>query len=188
MDDQTILEECQPMQRRLSAWEISEANKVFGDRLDYSRVKVHECSTWTNFMDRLGRKLRNLPAPDVPNAITIRNSCYFPVKMLYGPVPIWHPDHYKISWLIHELTHVWQYQKLGISYISKALGAQFRGGVQTYDFGGENGLLECNTLGKTLDSFSLEQQGEICRSYYNRLVRGEDISAWLPYILEIQNN
>ena len=44
MDEETILEECQSMQRRLSAWEISEANRVFGHRLDYSRVKVHECS------------------------------------------------------------------------------------------------------------------------------------------------
>jgi hypothetical protein len=188
MDVETIVEECEPIQRRLSAWEINEARKVFGNKLDYLRVRLYECSAWPNFMDRLGRRLKSLPPPAVPNAITIWNTCYFPVRLLQEPVPVWHPDHYKISWLIHELTHVWQYQNLGISYIYKAVKAQFRGGIHAYDFGGENGLQESLTHGKKLNYFNLEQQGEICRSYYDRLARGDDIGAWLPYILEIQKD
>ena len=35
-------------------------------------------------------------------------------------------------------------------------------------------------------AFNLEQQGDICRSYYERVTGGADVSAWQPYIMEIQ--
>lgn len=186
MREESILQECTPIKRRLSAWEIEEARKVFGNRLDYELVRVYECAAWPNTLDRIGRKLKCMPPPIVPNAITIGNSCYFPVQLLHAPVPVWHADHYKISWLIHELTHVWQYQKMGLKYLIEAIQVQFRSGLEAYNFGGENGLSKSMEIGKRLVDFNLEQQGEICRSYYNRLARGDDLQAWLPFITEIK--
>ena len=177
---------CKPSVRPLYAWEIHEARRVFGSSLRYERVRIHENVTWPNTLNRIGTRLKGMPYTEVQNAITLSNHCYFPVKLLEAPVPANHPEHYKIGWLIHELTHAWQYQHLGWSYLRKALQTQLREKAQAYDFGGEAGLLRCQSDGWCLADFNLEQQGDITRSYYNQLVRGGDIGAWRPYIDEIQ--
>jgi hypothetical protein len=38
----------------------------------------------------------------------------------------------------------------------------------------------------TLLSFNPEQQGAITSTYYMRLKRGHDVSAWEPYIQDIR--
>jgi hypothetical protein len=167
-------------------WEIEEARKVFGDGLSYPPVRIHECHTWTNTMDRLGRKLKGMPAADVNNALTLGNHCYFPVKLLDQLVPIGHAEHYKLSWLIHELTHAWQYQHIGWRYLWLALSVQFRQKEAAYDFQGEDGLKMRRRDLWTLQKFNLEQQGDIARSYYDRISRGLDVSAWQPFIDEFR--
>ena len=172
--------------RSLYAWEIQEARSVFADRLNYDAVRIHENAGWPNTISKVGSWLKRSPYVETPNAITLGNQCYFPVKLLEFPVPHDHSEHGKIGWLIHELTHAWQYQRLGWRYLPKALDAQLRLGVTAYDFGGEAGLLKYHSMGWTLANFNLEQQGDIARTYYEALVRGKDVSAWLPYIAEFQ--
>jgi hypothetical protein len=179
-------EECPPRVRQLYHWEIQEARRVFGNRLDYTAVRIHECNTIPDKINRIGTRLKGMPAPTGHNAITLGNHCYFPVLLLEAPVETNHPDSYKIGWLIHELTHCWQYQHLGWKYLALALRAQFREGAQAYHFGGEDGLLERMARGEKFSNFNLEQQGDICRSYYERIVRGQDIRAWGPFIAEVQ--
>ena len=174
--------------RSLSAWEIQEARLVFDLGLQYECVRVHEGAAWPNAVNRLGMRLKGMPPVDVQNAITLGNHCYFPVKLQEQPVPPDNPDLSKISWLIHELTHAWQYQQLGWIYLAKALKAQFRLGAKAYEYGGEQGLIEGFQKGWKIMDFNLEQQGDITRDYYTRLRQGQDINAWLPFILEIQGN
>jgi hypothetical protein len=121
-----------------------------------------------------------------PNAVTVGYHCYFPVSLLQTLVPPEHAQHYLLSWLMHEMTHAWQYQHQGWGYLLKALQAQFAGGAQAYDFGGENGLREALQQNRGLLDFNPEQQGDICRTYYDRLRRGQDVSAWQPFIDELQ--
>jgi len=45
---------CQRRTRLLYDWEAAEAYKVFGGSLHYDRVRIHECATWTDAIDRLG--------------------------------------------------------------------------------------------------------------------------------------
>jgi hypothetical protein len=172
--------------RPLYAWEIHEARFVFGNQLQYEAVRIHENVSWPNAVNSIGMRLKGLPPVVVQNAITLGNHCYFPVKLLEEFVPPGNPEHGNISWLIHELTHAWQYQHLGWRYLTMALQAQIKMGATAYQYGGEQGLIDCFQKGWKLADFNLEQQGDIARDYYERLSTGEDIAAWLPYILEIR--
>ena len=179
---------CKPTTRSLYTWEIDEAYKVFASGLIYERVRVHECTTWTNTLDRVGRKLKSMPPANVNNAVTLLNHCFFPIRLLDQPVQVGHPEHYKLGWLIHELTHAWQYQHIGLSYIWLALKVQFQLKGSAYDFEGEEGLKKRRRQEWTLLKFNLEQQGDIARTYYDRLSHGKDVQAWLPYIEEFQKS
>ena len=178
--------ECPSIIRSLYAWEIQEVRLVFENSLKYDRVRLHECASWTDTLDRVGRLIRGFDAPTPPNAVTLGSHCYFPVRLLTDLVGPEDMQHYKIGWLIHELGHVWQYQHHGWAYVLKSLGAQFGQGDLAYDFGGEAGLTAALQAGWMLEDFNTEQQGEICRFYYNRLVRGMDLGAWMPFIQELQ--
>lgn len=65
--------------------------------------------------------------------------------------------------LIHELVHVWQYERYGSVYISEALWAQRWGGG--YDYGGLLPLKNYSE-GKGLSAFNFEQQADIIEDYY----------------------
>jgi hypothetical protein len=179
-------EKRKPSVRPLYAWEIEEARIVFADRLQYQRVRVHENVKWPNMINRIGMALKRMPYVDIDNAITLGNHVNFPVSMLREKVPLDHPEHYKLDWLIHELTHVWQFQQLGWRYLWMAIRAQIQEGEHAYDFGGEKGLIERFEQGWKLANFNLEQQGDIARSYYLAVCKGKDASAWLPFIKEIK--
>lgn len=180
-------EEYSPVTRSLFAWEILEARLVFGNQLAYERVRVHECTSWPDLIDRISRLIRGLPAPISPNAVTLGYHCHFPVRLLQQPVPPDHLEHPMIGWLIHELTHAWQYQHRGWFYLLEAVRVQFQENFQAYDFGGETGLRAAAQQNQRFKDFNPEQQGEICRTYYVRLTNGMDISAWQPFIDEIQS-
>jgi hypothetical protein len=180
--------ECSPITRNLYTWEVHEARRVFASSLAYERVRVHECATWPDTLDRFGRRLKRMDAAIQPNAITIGNHCYFPVRLMENPADLGVPADPRLGWLMHELAHVWQYQRMGWSALLRAIKAQFTLGNQVYDFGGEPGLALAYHIGQRLVDLNPEQQGEICRSYYDRLVRGVDVSAWLPFIEEFQRS
>ncbi len=65
---------------------------------------------------------------------------------------------------IHELVHIWQYQRLGSIYIAEALAAQRS--EAGYNYGGVAALRVALEEGKTLRDFNFEQQGDIVQDYY----------------------
>ena len=178
---------CQSLERRLREWEIVEARTVFGDALDYARVRIHECASWTDAANRLGMWLKRIPLPPayVPNAITLGDHCYFPIQ-LPETLALWDRSPYSFGWVIHELTHAWQYQHLGWKYLTQALSAQFRHGAAAYDFGDAAGLAAAQQAGEKFSSFNPEQQGAIVQAYYDRLRANRDVTAWMPFVHEIQ--
>jgi hypothetical protein len=178
--------ECSPSVRPLYAWEIREARRVFANQLTYERVRIHECNSLPDTINRIGTRLKGMEYTGAHNAITLGNHVYFPIRLLETLVPVGRLDFYLLPWLMHELTHVWQFQHMGWRYLGLALSAQFRLGGKAYEYGGEAGLVEANQKGWTLADFNLEQQGDIVSYYYTRLRREEDVSAWMPYINEIQ--
>ena len=123
--------------RSLHGWEKDLAKEVFGNKINYARVRLDEYAFFGPRQYRF---------------------CY---------VSFFHINSWgamQNSLLLHELTHVWQYQKLGIVYIPKALQAQ-RTSIG-YDYGGAEALKQAMRNKKRLDSFNLEQQAEIVADYY----------------------
>jgi len=163
--------------RPLAPHEVAEARKVFGDQFDYESVRIFEGHELPNFLDDIGNIIKKMPKRDerTKNAITLGNWCLFG-RNLETERP------HDMSWMIHELTHVWQYQTLGWDYLFEALDAQKKLGAKAYDFGGEEGLKKQRKKGVSLKAFNLEQQGDIAKGYYQRLVRGEDTREWEDFI------
>jgi hypothetical protein len=93
-----------------------------------------------------------------------------------------------MAWLIHELTHVWQYQHFWLAYLPQVMWAHLRDRSATYNYGFEPGLKKALARDGRLENFNREQQGEIARHYYYRLKMGKDVSAWRPFIAEFQSS
>jgi hypothetical protein len=160
--------------RQLSPTEIREARQVFGNVLDYSRVRVLEGARWTDLMRRrVAPESDRSPAPH--NAMTLGWRCCFPVRLRTTVADLAVGDLGDMGWLVHELAHAWQFQQTGWGYAWKAVRALVRFGEAAYHYGGAEGL-QASAHG--LASFNVEQQAEIARDYYLRRRRGAECAAW----------
>jgi Domain of unknown function (DUF4157) len=68
--------------------------------------------------------------------------------------------------LIHELTHVWQYEQAGAIYMPQAVHAQMKLGNAAYHYNGAAGLQVAKTAGQRLTSFNREQQAQIVEDLF----------------------
>lgn len=85
--------------------------------------------------------------------------------------------------LMHELVHVYQYQRAGSSYFAEALLAQHGEG---YGYGGTEGLRHAHSCGKRLCDFNREQQAQIVQDYWVHCRLGWEASTFEPYIAELR--
>ncbi len=171
--------------RTLSQEEYAAAQPIFENGLDFTRVRVSEGSQLPNTVGRIGAALRGRPAPPA-NAITVGNTSYFPRELTDGLIDV--------AWLMHELTHQWQYQHFGMIYLAQAIAAP----TYVYTNPGETpaaALVRLYDEGKTFASFNREQQGDIVRDYYFALNQNQDsvnaqqvLAAWNPYLQEIRQS
>jgi hypothetical protein len=92
--------------------------------------------------------------------------------------------------VVHELTHVFQYEKVGSVYIWQALRAQRTDG---YSYGGWQQLRQDRDNGKHFCDFNREQQGQIAQDYYSDVLQATRLAedpirqAYEPYINELTN-
>jgi hypothetical protein len=91
-----------------------------------------------------------------------------------------------LSLLVHEATHVMQYERRGSRYLGEALFAQRRLGRGAYHYEGEEGLRKAWKAGMALSVFNREAQAQIAQDYYWRRELGLDTSAYEPYISAIR--
>jgi hypothetical protein len=150
--------------RSLESREADIARQVFGDALDISALHLAEGGLLGSFG----------VARTLPRLVT------FPKGVLTTPQ---HQANYE-RWLVHELTHAYQYQHghSVLSLLPTALAAFFAKGL--YDYGGANGL-----HGKTFADFNTEQQANIVADYYylSTYEPHRDLSAYLPYIAHVRS-
>ncbi len=126
--------------RNLRSSEITLARSVFGNSIDYTRINLIPTSIlqWRT----VGNTIR------VPNDFSITDS-------------------YMAETFIHEMTHVWQYQHEGTSYISTSLSDQLVGYIQT---GSRNAAYAYTIVpGKTFFEYRVEQQAMMVQTYFNLL-------------------
>lgn len=134
---ETIMDLVKFNTRPLYKWEIELAKSVFGNTIDYRRVRIDDFSF-------AGPKQMRF--------------CY----VSFYCINSWGPMQNSI--FIHEMTHVWQFEKLGSVYIPKALLAQHT--ALGYDYGGVEALRAGREKGKSFLSFNFEQQGDIISDYF----------------------
>jgi len=173
--------------RNLSSHESIEARLVFGASIAYERVVIIEEAAWPNWVGRLGSWLSRTEAPS-NNAVALGNKLYFSKRLLTDNSADPVGSLTNMDWLIHELTHVWQYQHFGLAYLPQVMWTHLRDRSATYHYGFEPGLIKALARGGRLENFNREQQGEIARHYYYRLKEGKNVSAWLPFIAEFQSS
>ena len=147
--------------RGLTGPEETEAELVFGRSLDYGAVKIAEAPIMA-----IGA-----------NARTPFDTIYFPP----GTSKLAFSDF--MPWLIHELTHAWQYQH-GVSVATKLWHALH--GAKAYEYGGEAALVASAAAGKHFTDFNTEQQGDILRDYYRALKAGRSTVAFDPFVAEVK--
>ena len=140
--------------RSLTKLEIDEAIKVYGTNFPYWQIRIDEHS----LVAKIGAKMGG--HPNLGMGLVLFRSINFN-KQIYCK-----EGNGDMSWLIHELMHVQQMQKIGSSYIIESLAAQHYWG---YDFGSTK-----NVVNFTLKHFNIEQQAEIMKSFYQQSVYGEE--------------
>lgn len=123
--------------RPLYPWEKQLARPIFGKSINYQRVRIDEYSVFGPRQFRF---------------------CY----VSFYCINSW--GKMDNSLLIHELVHVWQFQKMGIVYIPRALAAQRS--PEGYDYGGLQGLEAAQLSGRSFLDFNPEQQADIVSDYY----------------------
>lgn len=150
--------------RSMTEWEIGQARRVFGSAIDYSRVTIADGSLSARAASAGGY------------ARTIGNVVSFPTGASRN-----------MGLMIHELTHVWQYQTTGWTYAPKALWAQVTEGYSYAETGKttEQSLLDARAAGRRLTDYNNEQQGDILADYFRRLRSGLSVAAWEPFVLDI---
>ena len=65
---------------------------------------------------------------------------------------------------IHEMVHIWQFQRFGSIYIARAIKAQRS--KEGYDYGSVANLYQVMLKGGSLLDFNFEQQADIIEDYY----------------------
>jgi hypothetical protein len=151
--------------RSMTEWEIRQARRVFGDAIDYTKVEIRDGSIEGKLVSVGGY------------ARTLGNTIHFPDG-----------GSREMAFMVHELTHVWQYQKTGWTYAPKCIWAQVSEGY-SYSSEGKSpdeSLKDARSAGKKLTDFNMEQQGDILSHYYRRLQSGGDVSAYQPFVNDVR--
>lgn len=149
----------------LTGTEIAAASLVLGPTaLRYGDVRVAR-----------GGLLRLVHAWNRGRAFAMFNTVNLPLS---GPRAREHLDV-----LIHELVHVYQYERLGSIYTGESIYAQQTAG---YGYGGAEGLCRALAEGKQYCTYNREQQAQIVQDYYLQLCSGSDTTDYEPFIAQMR--
>ena len=166
--------------RELTPGEVSIAHGVFLDTIDYGQVRVDENS----LIAKIGAHFSGGHGTGM--GVTLFHTINFNRKVTASAASE------DAGWLVHELTHVWQYEHVGGQYIGEAIHAQatvgYKYGTSTRwdDDGNGTFLADQRRAGATFASFNREQQGDITSHYYMRKSNGKDVTDWQPYIDDVR--
>jgi hypothetical protein len=123
--------------RRMNDEELALGKKVFGDAIDFKKVRIDDSAV--------------IGIETIAVAYVSFNTINYSRKI-------------KKEIFIHELVHIWQYQKFGSVYMSRAIKAQKSN--EGYDYGGIENLYKVMLDNGKLMDFNFEQQADIVEDYY----------------------
>lgn len=134
--------------RPLNAFEIVMAKEIFGNTINYDRVRIDETAE-----------------------IACKNSQLKYVS--FYTINSW--GRMSDDIFIHEMVHIWQYENVGAVYIPKALKVHLTKGMG-YNYGGLPALEKSMKAGGKLLDFNYEQQGDIVADYFR--IRSGNPPIW----------
>jgi hypothetical protein len=88
--------------------------------------------------------------------------------------------------LIHEMTHIFQYQHVGSRYLGEAIYYLATTQRDCYQYGGQLGLRTSWQQGKQFRQFNREQQAQIVQDYFALTQARQDVSAYQPYVAQLR--
>jgi RHS repeat-associated protein len=166
-----------PLDRRpLMNTEIAETKKVFGNSIDYDKVEVAKGTKWSNAfgLPEVGPIRKSTMVTG--NTINVRES-----DMEKGTLKFKNKND-----LIHELTHVLQYQRSGYGYMADSAINQTLKGDKAYNY---QDSMKNKVPWKKLEA---EQQAQLVEDYYKeRYMYKSDKKDWnqyTPYINDMRNS
>lgn len=86
--------------------------------------------------------------------------------------------------LVHELSHVYQYEQVGSRYLGEAIYQLWQLKQACYQYGGVLGLQQANQVGQSYATFNREQQAQIVQDFYTRQSQGKDVSVYEPLMAQ----
>ncbi len=84
------------------------------------------------------------------------------------------PEETPLAIVVHELTHVCQFEQVGTKYMWQALKAQLEQGATAYHYGGPDGLVADQGTNKRFRDYNREQQAQIAQDYFEFVVQGKE--------------
>ncbi len=123
--------------RPLTDGEQALLQPVFGDRIDYRRIRIDE-RAWMG-----------------PPQWKICYVSFYTINAWGSMSP---------SLLIHEVVHIWQFQHYGSAYIPRALQAQRS--EEGYNYGGAPQVNNWARQGALLSDFNFEQQADLIADFW----------------------
>lgn len=88
--------------------------------------------------------------------------------------------------VIHELTHVFQYERVGSRYLGEAIYMLIKTKRDCYNYGGAAGLREAQATGRCYRDYNREQQAQITQDYFTLCEKGSDVTAYEPFIAQVR--
>lgn len=123
--------------RPLHIKEVKEIEQVFGNTVNYNLVRINPNEKWVC-------KRMNIAFVSF-HTIHFHNGISLPT-------------------LVHEIIHIWQYERYGSPYIIRSLLAQRS--KEGYNYGGVLGLIKAAENGDKIEDFNYEQMGDIVKDAY----------------------
>jgi len=151
-------------ERGISSDEEAYLRPIFGDSIDYSKVKIHSGGIKQVASDYLGLR-----------AHVVGNDVYLPEEFFNDDGSL---NEDGMRTLGHEMCHVWQFQNGGAGYISEAFAAQWFGdgydlskalnkGTRFVDMNPEQQAMVAELIGVTIS-----QKGELNFKNFNDILIG----------------
>lgn len=84
--------------------------------------------------------------------------------------------------VVHELTHVYQYEQVGTRYLGEAIYMLIKTKRDCYNYGGWEGLAAACDGGQRYCDFNREQQAKITQDYFDLRQRGYDVTPYEPFV------
>ena len=88
--------------------------------------------------------------------------------------------------VVHELTHVYQYECVGSRYLGEAIYMLIKTKRDCYNYGGRAGLQDAGSTGMGYRDFNREQQAKITQDFYDLKAQGKDVTAYEPFIAQVR--